>query len=115
MHVLPHNFPAFVVVMTISDLESLEIHKIMHCFPTQTVIIYFFFIINYTFIAKTSDKDIRFLLNSFVILMAQNCGTSVDTIIECTIHIKSIRLIARLYETAVEKNRFDNFLKKNQR
>lgn len=72
MHVLPHNFPTFVVVMTKSDSESLEIHKIMHCFPTQTVIILFFFIIKYTFIAKTSDKDIRLWLYSFVILMAEN-------------------------------------------
>lgn len=33
---------------------------------------FIFFIIKYTFIAKTSDKDIRLWLYSFVILMAEN-------------------------------------------
>lgn len=46
------------VVMTISD--SLENDKIMDCFPTETFIIIYFFIMKNTFIAGTSDKDIRF-------------------------------------------------------
>lgn len=55
------KFPCYFFFVFITVSDSLENDKIMHCFPIQTIIIIFFFIMKYTFIAGTSDKDIIFL------------------------------------------------------